>query len=858
MSSPPSTSSKRKHSDEGGSDADGGFPFKMWKDDTPSSSSSSNSVFSLFAAHKYSHFSVGRIQFFVRMLSGHTIVLQASPGDTIQSIHERITEMTGIPLMQQRLIYGRKQLQLDQTIAECQIQKDASLHFVGRMRSILYPKAWKLVNELVCLTLHFSRNYSVGARPSLTSIMWEFLAMKLRNPEECSHEESEQQSEQDHFDYLQVFIALAAPEALVMLYMSSYLPNKEAAQEAIKIFVEEGIAEFPKAAYIHFVPIILEFCRLLSKTAGIYDRLYGCCRSTLASVLVYYEPERTKASIGLEDIIPFVSDLAVKFSKDFRSNAESPSLHGPLENEVKDFSKFLSYVKREINYSGVHLPVEVSLPGLDRKPSRNAKEITTLHCLFVDLLSNLKKCMMKIEEQVASKTRQGKVILPGGSVQFPAILKELHELSKLFCGCNTMFWTAVKQTKQALCYLVVNYGKKESCWWITHDMGVTNFEVRRFLAMSLLPEVNDDCEELQEMIIDRSHLLEESFNYISNVDASFLHGAIFMEFKDEEATGPGVLREWFFVVCQAIFNPKNALFVACPDDRKRFFPNPASKVHPLHLDYFEFSGRMVALALLHRVQVGIELDRVLYTQLAGRKITLEDIKDADPYLYRSCKQILEMDPTVVDQDVLGLTFIDEIEELGKRKIVQLCENGENMVVNSNNREAYVDCLIEQRFVKSIADQVKHFAQGFADVMLSGNLRQVFFQVLELQDLDWLLHGSGVDIDVDDWKAHTKYSGFTETDDQISWFWKVVGEMTMEQKTALLYFWTSIKYLPIEGFAGLDSRLLIHKSNGSCDHLPTSHTCFLRLCFPAYPSLSVMQDRLRYVTLDHVGYSFGSW
>lgn len=46
-----------------------------------------------------------------------------------------------------------------------------------------------------------------------------------------------------------------------------------------------------------------------------------------------------------------------------------------------------------------------------------------------------------------------------------------------------------------------------------------------------------------------------------------------MEFKNEEATGPGVLREWFFLVCQALFNPQNALFVPCPNDRRRFYPN---------------------------------------------------------------------------------------------------------------------------------------------------------------------------------------------------------------------------------------------------------------------------------------------
>ncbi|KAL2527244.1 E3 ubiquitin-protein ligase UPL5 [Abeliophyllum distichum] len=331
-----------------------------------------------------------------------------------------------------------------------------------------------------------------------------------------------------------------------------------------------------------------------------------------------------------------------------------------------------------------------------------------------------------------------------------------------------------------------------------------------------------------------------------------------MEFKNEEATGPGVVREWFFLVCQAIFNPQNALFVACPKDRRRFFPNPASKVDPLHLEYFSFSGRVIALALMHKVQVGIVFDRVFFLQLAGESISLENIQDADPYLYSSCKQILEMDPEAVDQDALGLTFVHEVDELGSRKLVELCPDGKSIAVNSKNRKLYVDSLIQHRFVISIAEQVAHFAQGFSDIISYRGLQISFFQSLDPEDLDWTLHGSESEISVEDWKAHTEYSGYKETDPQISWFWKIVGRMSKEQKKVLLFFWTSLKYLPVEGFGGLASRLYIYKSCESSNRLPSSHTCFYRLCFPAYPSMSIMRSRLRVITQEHVGCSFGTW
>ncbi|KAM3289450.1 hypothetical protein P3S67_017738 [Capsicum chacoense] len=92
--------------------------------------------------------------------------------------------------------------------------------------------------------------------------------------------------------------------------------------------------------------------------------------------------------------------------------------------------------------------------------------------------------------------------------------------------------------------------------------------------MMMLQKFRDKNEH--EMLIDRSQLLEESFEYIGDADPTLLRGVLYMEFKHEEATGPGVLREWFYLVCREIFNPLNALFVACPNDRRRFLPNPGN------------------------------------------------------------------------------------------------------------------------------------------------------------------------------------------------------------------------------------------------------------------------------------------
>ncbi|KAH0705183.1 hypothetical protein KY289_010259 [Solanum tuberosum] len=325
--------------------------------------------------------------------------------------------------------------------------------------------------------------------------------------------------------------------------------------------------------------------------------------------------------------------------------------------------------------------------------------------------------------------------------------------------------------------------------WIIEHKEVTNFKVRRNLTMMMLEEARSGSKQKSyEMLIDRSYW------------ARSVERVVFLVFRE-------------------MFNPHKALFVACANDRRGFLPNLASKVDPLHLEYFTFC---------------VVFDRVFFLQLAGEDISLEDVRDADPTLYSSCKQILEMDPETVDQDILSLTFAYGVEELGSRTTVELCPNGKYIVVNIKNRKEYVNLLIQHRFVTSIASQIAHFSQ----------------------DLDKMLDGSGTAISVEDWKAHTDYNGYEENDHQICWFWKIIDCISAEQRKVLLFFWTSIKYLPLEGFCGLDSRLCISRTSEFSEHLPSAQTCFYQLRVPPYFNRVMMQNRLDMITQEHIGCSFG--
>ena len=125
------------------------------------------------------------------------------------------------------------------------------------------------------------------------------------------------------------------------------------------------------------------------------------------------------------------------------------------------------------------------------------------------------------------------------------------------------------------------------------------------------------------------------------------------------------------------------------------------------------------------------------------------------------------------------------------------------------------------------------------------------------------------MDLDDWKAHTEYTGgFLESstlvrqargtaihtspcvdrketpgDSQVRWFWEAVQGMSNEERSKLLFFCTGSARPPASGFASLmgyagkQQRFTMQRDDGDAGRLPRFHVTspsFRATCEAARP------------------------
>lgn len=319
--------------------------------------------------------------------------------------------------------------------------------------------------------------------------------------------------------------------------------------------------------------------------------------------------------------------------------------------------------------------------------------------------------------------------------------------------------------------------------------------------------------------VRRSHIFEDSFAEITRQSATDLKKRLMIKFDGEEGLDyGGVSREFFFLLSHEMFNPFYCLFEYSAHDNYTLQINPHSGINPEHLNYFKFIGRVVGLAIFHRRFLDAFFIGALYKMVLGKSVALADMEGVDADFHRSLQWMLDND---ISGGILEQTFSTEDERFGVMTTEDLIPDGRNIEVTNENKKEYVDLMVKWRIEKRIAEQFQAFKEGFHEL-----IPQDLINVFDERELE-LLIGGIAEIDVDDWKKHTDYRGYTESDEVVQNFWKVVRSWDGEQKSRMLQFTTGTSRIPVNGFKDLQGsdgprRFTIEKA-GELVNLPKAHT-----------------------------------
>lgn len=319
--------------------------------------------------------------------------------------------------------------------------------------------------------------------------------------------------------------------------------------------------------------------------------------------------------------------------------------------------------------------------------------------------------------------------------------------------------------------------------------------------------------------VRRSHIFEDSFAEITRQSPTDLKKRLMIKFDGEDGLDYGGLsREFFFLLSHEMFNPFYCLFEYSAHDNYTLQINPHSGINPEHLNYFKFIGRVVGLAIFHRRFLDAFFIGALYKMVLGKAVALADMEGVDADFHRSLQWMLDND---ISGGILEQTFSTEDERFGVMTTEDLIPNGRNIDVTNENKKEYVDLMVKWRIEKRIAEQFQAFKEGFQEL-----IPQDLINVFDERELE-LLIGGIAEIDVDDWKKHTDYRGYTESDEVVQNFWKTVRSWDGEQKSRLLQFTTGTSRIPVNGFKDLQGsdgprRFTIEKA-GELANLPKAHT-----------------------------------
>lgn len=352
--------------------------------------------------------------------------------------------------------------------------------------------------------------------------------------------------------------------------------------------------------------------------------------------------------------------------------------------------------------------------------------------------------------------------------------------------------------------------------------------------------------------IRRNYIYEDAFDKLSLDNVPELKRTLRIQLVNaaglEEAgvDGGGVSREFLAEFMKTAFDPNRGFFVA--NNNNELYPNPhVNVICPDFEVHYEFIGRMLGKAIYENILVDVPLAEFFLSKIVAKNFdqNLNSLASIDPTLYSNLTKLRQHKGDFTD---LGLDFTLYVEEYGTRKVIALKENGSDITVTRDNVNEYIALVAGYWLHETVVKQCKSFIRGLNMV-----IPVEWLEMFTAKELQVLISGKDIPIDVEDLKNNTVYTGgYGLEDPTIIAFWNVVSSFSDEERSQLIKFVTSHSRPPLLGFKELQPKFCIQKAAGS-DRLPTASTCMNLLKLSTYESEEVLREKLIYAIQAGTGF-----
>ncbi|KAL7899669.1 hypothetical protein HDV64DRAFT_246883 [Trichoderma sp. TUCIM 5745] len=279
---------------------------------------------------------------------------------------------------------------------------------------------------------------------------------------------------------------------------------------------------------------------------------------------------------------------------------------------------------------------------------------------------------------------------------------------------------------------------------------------------------------------------------------------------------------------------------------------------------YEFLGRIVGKCMYEGILVDLAFAGFFLLKWPSPnrkeensyKGSVNDLQDMDEELY---KGLLNLKNYPGDVSALGFDFTitDQVSAPGepiKTVSRKLVPNGDEVPVTNDNRLLYISYAARHRLVLQPAPQTMAFLRGLREI-----IRPSWLSMFNQSELQRLVGGDSMEIDVEDLRRNTVYSGLYEVGDgsedhpTIKMFWNVMNGFTDAQRRDVLKYVTSTPRAPLLGFAQLNPKFAIRDGGADQERLPSTSTCVNLLKLPVYKSESTLRAKLLYAISSGAGF-----